>query len=65
VPVDGNVSRRAGALEGQHQASDSKPNLGVVDALNAATGLVLNEPVVTRDTADYGHVEGLEVVTWR
>lgn len=64
VPVDGNIARRAGALEGVHQSSDSKPNLGVVDALNAATGLVLNEPVVTADTDDYGAVDGLEVVTW-
>ncbi len=65
VTVDGNIARRAGALEGVHQASDTKPNLGTRDAMNAATGLVRNEPVVTDDTDDFGSVDGLEVVTWK
>jgi predicted nucleic acid-binding protein len=60
VDVDGKIARQAGALEGQHIISDSKPELGPGDALVAATGLQYNEPVVTSDR-DYTHVDGLAV----
>ena len=60
VPLDANISRRAGALEGQHLASDSKPELGPADAIVAATGLVYNEAVVTND-GDFESVDGLQV----
>lgn len=60
VALDANVARRAGTLEGQHRASSSKPVLGPVDAIVAATGLTLNEPVVTND-GDFETVDGLAV----
>lgn len=64
VAVDDNIARRAGVLQGQHLVSDTKPNLGIVDATVAATGLVYNEPVITADGGDFGSVDGLQVVTW-
>jgi len=60
VGMNENIARRAGALEGQHIASDSKPELGPGDAIVAATGLQYNEPVVTNDR-DFTHVDGLSV----
>jgi len=60
VEMDENVARRAGALEGVHIASDTKPELGPGDAIVAATGLQYNEPVVTNDE-DFTHVDGLSV----
>lgn len=60
VSLDENVSRRAGALEGQHIASDSKPELGPADAIVAASGLTMNEAVVTNDR-DFETVDGLDV----
>lgn len=64
VELDENVARRAGVLLGLHQSSETKPQLGVVDAVVAATGLVYNEPVITDDADDFGSVEGLEVTDW-
>lgn len=64
VPLDENIARRAGALEGLHQVHDDKPDLGVRDAVVAGTGLVYNEPVVTDDTEDFGSVDGLRIETW-
>lgn len=60
VPLDENVSRRAGAIEGLHLTSDSKPDLGPGDAIVAATGLTYNEAVVTNDS-DFEGVDGLQV----
>jgi len=60
VPLDENIARRAGVLEGEHLTSDSKPTLGPGDAIVAATGLVHNEPVVTNDT-DFETVDSLPV----
>lgn len=60
VPLDANIARRAGTLEGQHRVSDTKPILGPVDAIVAASGLTLNEPVVTND-AGFESVDGLAV----
>jgi predicted nucleic acid-binding protein len=60
VGMNENIARQAGALEGQHIASDSKPELGPGDAIVAATGLQYNEPVVTNDR-DFTHVDGLSV----
>jgi len=63
VPLDRNVARLAGSLEGTHLASDDKPNLGPADAIVAATGLVHNEAVVTTDR-DLRSVDGLTVETF-
>lgn len=64
VELGQNIARRAGALQRQHLASDTKPTLGFADASIAATGLVYNEPVTTRDTDDFGSVDNLTVRTW-
>lgn len=60
VELDENIARQAGALQGLHTVSDTKPTLGNADAIIAATGLQFNEPVVTNDE-DFEHVEGLSV----
>jgi tRNA(fMet)-specific endonuclease VapC len=60
VEMDENIARQAGALEGRHIASDSKPALGSGDAIVAATGFQYNEAVVTSDR-DFTHVDGLAV----
>ena len=59
VPLDEHIARRAGALEGEHIVSDTKPNLGSTDSIVAATGLTMNEAVVTNDR-DFTHVDGLD-----
>ena len=63
VPLDERIARRAGQLEGEHLASDSKPDLGPGDAIVAATGLVHEEAVVTND-GDFEHVDGLTVESY-
>lgn len=60
VEMDENIARQAGALEGQHLASDTKPALGSGDAVIAATALQYNEPLVT-DDEDFTSVDGLTV----
>jgi predicted nucleic acid-binding protein len=60
VALDESIARRAGALEGKHLSSDSDPDIGPGDAIVAATGLTLNEPVVTNDP-DFQSVDGLQV----
>ena len=64
VEIDENIARRAGAIQGEHLASDTKPPLGLADATIAATALVYSEPVVTDDRDDFGSVEGLDLVSW-
>ncbi|MFB6308291.1 MAG: PIN domain-containing protein [Haloarculaceae archaeon] len=54
------IARKAGVVQGRHLKSDSKANLGIADAVVAATGLQYNEAVVTSDE-DFTHVEGLGV----
>lgn len=63
VPLNENVARRAGILEGEHLTSDEKPDLGPADAIVAATGLQYSEPVVSADE-DFRTVDGLEVVDY-
>jgi len=60
VDLNERIARRAGVLEGQHIASETKPDLGTGDAVVAATALQYNEPVVTSDR-DFTHVDGLAV----
>lgn len=60
VDFDGRLARTAGVLFGEHKSSDRKKTLDLADAVVAATGLKLNEPVVTND-ADFEDVEGLRV----
>jgi len=65
IDIYRNIARRAGVIQGEHLASDTKPTLGLADATIAATALVYNEPVVTSDTDDFGGVEGLDTVFWK
>lgn len=64
VALDENVARRAGVLLGVHRDHETKPQLGPVDAIVAATGLVFNEAVVTGDDEDFESVDGLDIETW-
>jgi len=64
IDIDENIARRAGAIQGEHLASDTKSNLGLADATIAATALVYNEPIVTDDMDDFCSVEGLDIVSW-
>lgn len=43
------LATRAGVLEGEHQRSDEKPNLGPGNAVVAATALHFDEPVISDD----------------
>jgi predicted nucleic acid-binding protein len=61
VDLTKSIATRAGVLEGTHRRSDSKPNLGPVDAIVASTGLEKNEPVVS-DDRDFDAVDGLRRV---
>lgn len=63
VPLDENIARRAGVLDGKSMASDANKSLGVADAVIAATGLVHDEAVVS-DDSDLMDVDGLEVETY-
>lgn len=63
VSLDEHVARTAGRLEGEHLQSDEKPDLGPVDAVVAATGLTVGEPILSRD-ADLETVDGLSVRQW-
>jgi len=54
------IARKAGTLNARHEQSDTKPNLGPIDSIVAATGLQLNEPVVAAD-GDFERVDGLQV----
>lgn len=63
VPLDENIARRAGAIEGAHIASDEKPELGLADSVVAATGLIHNKTVVTDDQSDFDTVERLASVS--
>lgn len=60
VTLDGHLARTAGVLFGGHRASDRKKTLDLGDAVVAATGLTMNERVVTND-GDFEEVEGLRV----
>jgi predicted nucleic acid-binding protein len=60
VPLEEPIARRAGALEGQHVGSDANPDLSPGDAIVAATGLTMDEAVVTND-GDFEAVDGLDV----
>lgn len=60
VGIDGQIARRAGVIQGIHLTSDSKPNLGLADAIIAATALRFDEPIVTSDR-DFTRIDGVTV----
>lgn len=53
------IARRAGRIIGQLKRDGEPVSKG--DALIAATGLVRDEPVLTRNVADFSRVPGLAV----
>jgi predicted nucleic acid-binding protein len=57
------VARRAGRLNGEHTKSDVVTELDGADSIVAAHGLILDEPVVTRDS-DFLDVDDLVVETY-
>jgi predicted nucleic acid-binding protein len=63
VELTQSIAKLAGNLEGLHQNSDHKSDLGPGDAIIAATGLKLGEAVVTTDD-DFEDVDGLSVETY-
>jgi predicted nucleic acid-binding protein len=63
VELTDRAARRGGRLYARHEASDEKRRLDLVDAMVAALGLDLDEPVVTNDRA-FGDVDGLEIRTY-
>ena len=63
VETDASLARKAGTLRGRHTRSDSLPNLDGADSMVAATGLTLDEPVVSNDE-DFKDVDGLTVETY-
>jgi len=58
VELSEQIATRAGVLEGEHQRSTEKPNLGPGDAVVAATALLYDEPVVS-DDRDFDSVDGV------
>lgn len=60
IDLDDQLARTAGVLFGEHTVSDEKSTLDLADAIVAAAGLRMNEPVVTND-ADFRSVDGLRV----
>lgn len=63
VELTDGIARRGGQLYAHHEASDTKETLDLVDAMVAAAGLDVDEPVVTNDSA-YHDVDGLTVQTY-
>lgn len=63
VELTDQIARRGGHLYAQHEASDSKETLDLVDAMVAAAGLTVDEPVITNDSA-FLDVDGLTVETY-
>lgn len=63
VELTDQIARRGGQLYARHEASDTKETLDLVDAMVAAAGLDIDEPVVTNDSA-FQDVDGLAVETY-
>jgi len=63
VEMNANLARQAGTLRGRHARSDSRAALDGADSMVAATGLSLNEPVVSNDD-DFEAVDELTVETY-
>ncbi|MFB6220941.1 MAG: type II toxin-antitoxin system VapC family toxin [Halolamina sp.] len=59
VPADETVMRKAGTISGELRASGEE--IDREDCIIAATALLQDEPVVTRNTDHFERVDGLEV----
>lgn len=64
VELTDRAARRGGRLYARHETSDGKGRPDPVDAMVAAIGLDVGEPVVTNDRA-VGDVDGLDVRAYR
>jgi tRNA(fMet)-specific endonuclease VapC len=62
VPADHGVMRRAGELSGELITDGQQ--IDREDCIVAATGLQEGEPVLTRNTAHFERIPGLEVVSY-
>jgi tRNA(fMet)-specific endonuclease VapC len=60
VEMTSDIAKRAGVLEGSRQKSDTKPSLGSVDAIVAATAQFFNEPIICEDS-DFSDIPGVSV----
>ena len=61
-PADGAVMRKAGRLHGRLSARGEP--IGEGDSIVAATAIVTEEPVLTRNVAHFERVEGIDVQSY-
>ncbi|SIQ69513.1 hypothetical protein SAMN05421858_0109 [Haladaptatus litoreus] len=62
VPADTPVMRKAGRLHGALQ-NDGTP-IGESDCIIAATGLIADEPILTRNVTHFERIDGLQVESY-
>lgn len=62
VEVDERTMRKAGRIKGRLKATGE--NVGTGDAIVGAAGVVRDEPVLTRNEADFERIPDLEVRTY-
>jgi tRNA(fMet)-specific endonuclease VapC len=62
LPFDSVVARRAAEL--RHALELRGEGIGPLDTLIAATALVHNATLVTRNLREFGRVQGLRVIDW-
>lgn len=62
VPADETVMRKAGKISGTLTASGDE--IDREDCIIGATALLHDEPVVTRNTAHFNRIDGLDVETY-
>lgn len=62
VPADERIMRKAGRLDGQLESRGAKT--GQSDLVIGATGLVYDEPVLTRNASDFERIPDLAVETY-
>jgi len=62
LDIDERTHRKAGRIKGQLVADGN--DVGAADVLVGATGIVREEPVLTRNAADFERIPGLDVRTY-
>lgn len=61
-PADGTVMKKAGRLDGR--LTDEGREIGIGDAIIAATALVHEEPVLTGNVAHFERIDELEIESY-
>lgn len=61
-PAGERVMKKAGRLDGQ--LADSGETIGIGDTIIAATGLVHEEPILTRNVRHFRRIDGLDCETY-